>query len=99
MGIERRGNQAYFYRKKRFGRRVVSVYAGSGEGALLEASAREEDRLRRLEQRAELDRLMAAEQRLIEAYNRVELIFRAAMTAAGYHKHCRGQWRKRRWRI
>jgi len=31
MGWEKRGNRLVYYRKKRVGRRVVSVYCGSGE--------------------------------------------------------------------
>lgn len=31
MGWEKRGNRLVYYRKKRVGRRVVSIYCGSGE--------------------------------------------------------------------
>jgi hypothetical protein len=31
MGWEKRGNRLVYYRKKRVGRRVLSIYCGSGE--------------------------------------------------------------------
>ena len=33
MGWEKRGNNKYYYRKKREGKRVISIYFGKGEKA------------------------------------------------------------------
>jgi hypothetical protein len=97
MPWDKRG---YYYRKKRIGARVVSEYVGRGFMANLEAGsdqterdARECDRRDLQAQRAkdaEIEATIAAADELINA------AMNEALEAAGYHRHARGQWRKRR---
>lgn len=54
MGWEKRGNRLVYYRKKRIGRRVVSIYCGSGErGRAAELEDLERRRALRLEKTPE----------------------------------------------
>jgi len=90
----------YYYRSRREGGRVISEYLGAGVvGA---AAARREER-RRTQAAAELERDRAAreEARQLEATLRdlaraSDELLAEALTAAGYHRHHRGEWRLRR---
>ena len=90
----------YCYRARKVGGRVVRQYVGAGRVAELAAQvdARERDRRRReadrrRQERAELDALDDQLKALAEA---TDLATRAALLAAGYHQHKRGEWRRRR---
>ncbi len=58
-----------------------------------ERRLREEEKVSRREERERLDALVAPVEELCEA---AEVIARAALIASGYHRHNRGEWRKRR---
>src|SRR5215470_10747097 len=97
---EARGQRRYFYRHVRVGGRPRRLYAGTGQAAELAATA---DALRRLnreiearERQAEETRLREAEAALLGLCAGAELLARAALAAAGYRRHDRGQWRRRR---
>jgi hypothetical protein len=99
MGWEKRGNQLYYYRKRREGDTVVSEYVGRGELAELYATLDELERERReaereawRQRRAEIQ---AGVQILDEVEDAVRTLTRACLLAAGYHTH-KGQWRQRR---
>ena len=101
MGWETRdGRGRYYTRSRREGGRVVREYVGTGSAA--EAIARLDalDRERRADERAtwsrERSRLddMSAPVLALDALG--EATARAALIAAGYHRHHRGAWRKRR---
>src|SRR5262249_51180929 len=90
----------YYTRSKKVSGRVVREYVGAGRLAELAA---ERDALLRCRRRAE--REAAAVERgelealggpLNELHDLAELAARAALRAAGYHQHKRGEWRKRR---
>lgn len=90
----------YFYRSRRVGGRVVSEYLGCG--AIGQAAARrdEERRAQALAAR-EGDRIAQEEARALEAalhdLARVsDALLAETLTAAGYHRHHRGEWRLRR---
>lgn len=99
MGWEKRGNQYYYYRKKRVGKKVISEDYGAGPVA--EKIAQEDELVRQKrknDQQAWLYR--QAEFRAIDgALDFMESITRALIHAhlllAGYHTH-KGQWRKKR---
>ena len=98
MGWER----GYYYRVRKVNGRVVREYVGGGRiGALaaeldeLNRQQREAEREARRRQREELAALESSLDRLAEL---AELAARAALLAAGYHQHKRGDWRKRRGR-
>src|SRR5688572_20767394 len=99
MGWETRGRGRYYTRSRRVGGRVVREYLGFGEtgerAALADArrrAQRQAERLRRLENRA---RLAAAEQPLIDFCEAAELLARAVLLTANFHRHDRGEWRRR----
>jgi hypothetical protein len=100
MGWERRGNATYFYTAQRVGGRVVKRYAGAGAvgelAAQLEALERQNREDQRDADRAERDAVAALDAPLLELDEWADLIARAALAAAGYAQHHRGEWRKRR---
>jgi hypothetical protein len=99
LAWERRGSNLYFYQSQRVDGRVRKKYVGTGEVAEGVAYADETIRRTRAErrerERAQLEEargLVAAGDELHEA---VEILARAEMVAAGYHRH-KGEWRMRR---
>ena len=98
MGWER----GYYIRVRRAGRKLVRDYYGRGPIADLIAEWDAAERLGRQvaaaasrARRAGLDALEAA----VAAEDRVlERAVRAALAAAGFHQHHRGEWRRRRGR-
>ena len=96
--------RGYYYRVRRVNGRVVREYVGCGRPAEIIAQRDELERdkereVRRLDaealrhKKAELHALDADLEALIEI---TDLLARAALVAAGYHQHKRGEWRKRR---
>ena len=90
----------YYTRSRKEGGRVVREYVGGGalgEIAALEdahaRSRRQEEAALWKEDRGRLEELAAPVDELCEA---AEVLARAALLAAGYRRHTRGEWRKRR---
>ena len=90
----------YYTRSRKEGSRVVREYVGGGVLGELAAQIdaerrrrREEEKASLREERERLDALVAPVEELCEA---AEVIARAALVASGYHRHNRGEWRKRR---
>src|SRR5690348_4950568 len=100
MGLVYRNGRPYFYRSVRRGGRVTSEYVASGIDAqliaALEADDRDNRRSDREEARAERWEADDLERALDEMAGRARALARDALTAAGYHQHHRGEWRKRR---
>ncbi len=102
MAWETRGNGGgtYYYRKRKVDGRVVSEYVGSGLLATLEASRAAQDRRERAAaaaaERAERDRFRANEAGLDTLCELTDGLVAVALMDAGYHRHHRGEWRKRR---
>lgn len=96
MGWER----GYYYRVRKKNGRVVREYVGAGQAADLvaqrDALEREQRRLKVLEHRHEKDELKALDAELRAVNERIDLAAHAALLAAGFHLHKRGEWRKRR---
>jgi hypothetical protein len=94
------GKRRYFYRSERRDGRPVRVYVGAGEAAELAAAAEDLRRLdRAIDARERLEeqvRLQEAEAPLLELCEATDVLARAALTAAGFHRHSRGEWRRRR---
>ena len=100
MGWETRRGRRYYYRARKVDGRVVKEYVGAGPLAELvareDAAARAEraearERLRQAEARvAPADAALAALGALLDGLDA------AALTDAGYHRHRRGHWRRRR---
>ena len=100
MGWERRGNRDYFYTAERVNGRVVKRYVGGGAVAELAArmdavqreiaaTAAEDNRLARADADAVADALAP-----LDAL--ADALTDAVLIAAGFHRHRRGPWRKRR---
>jgi hypothetical protein len=90
----------YFYRSRREGGRVISEYLGAG--AVGAAAARREEE-RRAEDLAERDRDRAAREEARQLEETLHDLARVSdelvaetLTTAGYHRHHRGEWRRRR---
>lgn len=99
MGWETRKGRIYYYRKVRYGQRVVSEYVGCGETAqligILEAARCDEEETKRAARRAEIARLKAQDTADKEIFDEVSLLTTCALIASGHHQH-KGTWRKRR---
>jgi hypothetical protein len=96
----RNGQGRYYTRSRRVGGRVVREYLGTGEVAELAArmdaidrAAQERDRARKRQAKATED----ARDTELQAVCEAGLLWsRVALLAAGYHRHDRGEWRRRR---
>jgi hypothetical protein len=90
----------YYTRSRKVGGRVVREYVGTGRLGELAAELDKLDRGRREAERAALRAeqadIGARDAPLDELHNLAELLTRAALVAAGFHQHKRGEWRKRR---
>ena len=100
MAWEARGSRRYYTRSRRVNGRVVREYVGTGAVAELAAAAdalRRADRLAAAEaRRAEAASWQAALAPLLELCRVADVMARAALLAAGYHRHSRCSWRRRR---
>lgn len=96
----RNGRGRYYTRSVKEGGRVRREYVGCGPAAelaaLLDAREREEREQARDERRAEQEQWDAAERPLVELCELTDALARAALLAAGYRRHDRGEWRRRR---
>ena len=98
---ERRERGGFYYtRSHKEDGRVVREYIGGGvlgEIAALEDEykrrQREEEAASEKVERERLEDIMAPVEELSEA---AEVLARAVLTVAGYRRHNRGEWRKRR---
>ena len=100
MGWEKRERGTRVYtRSRREGGRVVREYVGSGEIAELLAHADETRRrvrdLERTRGRAEVERLEGLAAPARELAEAAEVLVRAHLLAAGWHRH-KGEWRRMR---
>jgi len=96
----RNGRGNYYTRSRRRFGRVIREYFGTDEVAVLIAKLDAIERRQRAAAKqecqhvqrhfAELDRLVA------RACDGIEIVARAALVAAGYRQHQRGEWRERR---
>ena len=97
MGWER---GRYYTRSRKVNGRVVREYVGAGRvaelAAELDAIKREQRRLDALALRREKDGLAALDAELKALAEATDLLARAALLAAGFRQHKRGEWRKRR---
>ena len=96
MTLERRDGRPYYYRSVRDGDKVR---VGAGEKARV---SHEEDALRRTGRKARLERekenlerLEALAAPVLEVSEVAEILARAHLVAAGYHKH-KGEYRRAR---
>ena len=100
MGWEFHGQRRYYTRSRKANGRVVREYIGGGAIGELAAAA---DALRHVERRIARAARQAEQARLEEAlvpslqlWQVAELVARAELLLAGYHRHDRGKWRRKR---
>jgi hypothetical protein len=90
----------YYTRSRKEGGRVVREYVGGGVlgelAARMDAEKRRQREAEKSAQREERERLDALVAPLEELCEAAEVIACAALLASGYHRHNRGEWRKRR---
>jgi hypothetical protein len=100
MAWEQRGNRAYYYRSVRSGTRVTKEYAGGGLmgelAAEFEAERREQRDCERAQAERERQGWAALEQPTRELDDLVDLLMGPRLAVEGYHRHDRGEWRRRR---
>jgi hypothetical protein len=96
----RKGRGRYYTRSRRVGGKVVRQYLGQGWSAIIASDIDELLKAKRAaatasrrEERGELQELDAD---LLAINQGVDLIARAALLAAGYRQHYRGEWRRKR---
>src|SRR5947207_3921718 len=83
----------YYTRTRRENGRVIREYVGVGQEG---RQAAEEDEARRRQVEAERDAARALAEDVQKLAEFADLLARAALLAAGYHRPNRGPWRKRR---
>ena len=102
MPWSQRGSRSYFYVSQRVNGRPVRRYVGAAASAAATLAAADADQ-RRLareaavrERHAEQAPHRDAEAALRALCERTDVLTRAALLAAGFRRHHRGQWRRRR---
>ena len=99
MAWERRGNGLYYYQSERVDGPVRKKYVGTGDVAQAIAHADETIRRTRAERRerarTELEEARCLALAGAELEEAAEILARAQMVAAGYHRR-KGEWRIRR---
>ncbi len=90
----------YYTRSKKVNGRVQREYVGTGRvaelAAELDALERDERQLKAQDVRDEKGELAALDADLQALTETTDRLARAALLAAGYHQHKRGEWRRRR---
>jgi hypothetical protein len=99
VALERRNGNLYYYQSVRAGEKVRKVYWGSGELAriahereIMNRSARHHERR---ESAKELERLEALAAPVLELSEAAEILVRAHLIDAGYHRR-KGEYRRAR---
>jgi len=99
MGWEERRGRLYYYRSVRQGKRVRKEYVGGGAFGQLLAQLDELERLQREEEEAswkeEREHLERSAGFLRELQEAAEILIRAELLVAGFHKR-KGEWRRLR---
>jgi hypothetical protein len=99
VALERRNGNLYYYRSFRDGDKVRKVYVGAGEfarifaeGDILRRTGRKAQRETEMAELERLEALIAPVEELSEA---AEILVRAHLVDAGYHKR-KGEYRRAR---
>ncbi len=96
MAWERRGKRTYYYTKERVNGKVVSRYMGGGEVAEAIATLNELDRRREEPERQERREFEREAKAVAQYCTEVDAIVHETLINAGFHRHNRGEWRKKR---
>jgi hypothetical protein len=100
MAWKKVNGHRYFYRSFRMDGQVQTLYFGRGEAAQCAADMLSVDRYERKVRatlaKAEREDLEEIDRQQATRWAQVEIVVRAALELAGFHRHCRGAWRRRR---
>ena len=100
MSWEQRGDKRYYYGHEWKDGRSVRTYQGTGEVGEMAATAdalhQVEKEIAARQQRQEQERRAAAEAPLAQLCRHTDRLVHAALLVAGYHRHDRGEWRRKR---
>ena len=101
MGWEKRERGGLYYtRSRKVNGRVVREYVGTGPLAKLAAQMDALKRCQRQKEahalREECKRIEALQTSLEELYEAAEVLTRATLLVAGYRRHNRGEWRRKK---
>jgi hypothetical protein len=101
MAWETRGGSGRYYtRSVRQGGRVLRQYVGTGpraeEAARADRVRRDASEAERAAMRSALEKISEADAQVKAVFDAAEVAVRAALLLAGYHRHARGAWRRRR---
>jgi hypothetical protein len=90
----------YYTRSRKVNGRVVREYVGTGEvaemAAEIDALGREGRALAAIQRRLDRAELDDLDDDVLALIDITDLLARAALAAAGYGQHHRGEWRKKR---
>ncbi len=88
----------YYTRSRKIDGQVIREYVGlTGElAAAADARRRAEGQAQQAAWRHECNRMVSAIAPLEEFCDAVETLARASLLLAGYHRHHRGEWRRKR---
>lgn len=99
MSWETRGNNRYYYRRRKVNGRIVAEYVGGGDVGTIVATLDDLDRHERNRVAAEFRQIVEAERQTAATLAQVNELINSAVAAVlivnGYHTHKR-QWRKAR---
>ena len=100
MSWETRRGRDYYYQARKVDGQVEKHYFGAGPGAeavaLLDALDRQQRAVQREQERQERQALEALDGVVEVVCLLAEAAMNEALTAAGYRRHARGKWRKKR---
>ena len=100
MSWEMRGDRRYYYRARKVDGRVIKEYVGAGPRAeivaLQDRWARQDRAVTARARQAERAGLEAVDGELTDVDGAIEVMMRTSLVLAGYHRHHRGEWRRRR---
>jgi len=101
MALEsRQRGSVYYYRARKIGGRVVKAYEGAGQAAIEAARLAEQERAAcqagQTAHRLALAAFDAEETMLEDLCQRTERLVQATLLGAGFRRHDRGHWRRRR---
>lgn len=93
MAIEKRGNRKYYYRSTRENGRVVKEYCGCASSEVFSTEDADEERAQAKQYRSES---LLFESSIKTFSDEALQLSRLFLMAEGYHRHHRGEWRKRK---
>lgn len=96
MAWERRGNKKFYYRSRKVNGRVVREYIGRGERAKRVAQEDTQKKATREHDRIERQEWEAMDNHIAELHQLTKLLSHSHLVNAGFYRHHRGEWRRRR---